>query len=132
MPEPAGHQGPTPNRRSASGVHMSREEFENTVGEALDLVPSRLMAHLDNVVFLVEDTPEHGDLLGLYEGVPITQRSEFGGAWLPDRITLYRLPILRMCRTTEEVRHEVAVTVVHEIAHHFGIADDRLHELGWG
>lgn len=132
MFKPADHQGPDQSRRPTPGVHMSREEFEDTIGEALDLVPPRLMDQLDNVVFLVEDTPEHGDLLGLYEGVPLTQRSEFGSAWLPDRITLYRLPILRMCRTTEEVRHEVAVTVVHEIAHHFGIDDDRLHELGWG
>lgn len=111
---------------------MSEAEFENIVGEALDLIPAALMDQVENVVFLVEDESPEGELLGLYEGVPLMHRSDMAGGWLPDRITLYRLPILRMCRTVEEVRHEVAVTVVHEIAHYFGIDDDRLHELGWG
>lgn len=113
-------------------LSMSVEEFENIVGEALDLVPPALMDMLDNVVFFVEDDSPDGNLLGLYEGVPLTERSSFGGAFLPDRITIFRLPILRMCRSVEEVRHEVAVTVIHEIAHYFGIDDAKLHELGWG
>lgn len=113
---------------------MSRAAFEEVVGEALDEVPEELLEMLENVVFLVEDeSPNPGEeLLGLYEGVPRTERSEWGGAVLPDRITIYRLPTLRMCRSVEEVREEVAITVVHEIAHHYGISEQRLHELGWG
>ena len=111
---------------------MSDEQFEEIVGEALDLVPSELMAMLDNVVFLIEEDSEHGNLLGLYEGVPLPQRSEFGGAFLPDRITLFRRPLLHMSRDETELRHEVAVTVIHEIAHFFGIDDAKLHEMGWG
>lgn len=114
---------------------MSREEFEEAVGEALDLVPEGLMDHLDNVVFLVEDEPEPGepDLLGLYDGIPLTERDDLGaGMQLPDRIFVYRGPLLRMCEDREELLDEIAITVVHEIAHHFGIDDDRLHSLGWG
>lgn len=117
-----------------TGMQMSREAFEEIVGEALDEVPGELLDMLENVVFLVEDEspdPEQ-ELLGLYEGIPRTERSEWGGAVLPDRITIYRLPTLRMCRSVDEVRDEVAVTVVHEIAHHCGIGEQRLHELGWG
>jgi len=111
---------------------MSREEFEDAVGDSLDLVPASLMARLDNVVFLVEDEPppEEPDLLGLYDGVPLTERD--WGMQLPDRIFIYRGPLLRMCEDRDELLDEIAVTVVHEIAHHFGIDDDRLHELGWG
>lgn len=120
---------------------MSREEFENAVGDALDMIPPELTDAMDNVVILVEDepTPEQlGDadpeegLLGIYEGVPLTER-DFGWASgaLPDRITIFRGPTLRMCEDREHVVEEVAITVVHEIAHHFGIDDDRLEELGW-
>jgi predicted Zn-dependent protease with MMP-like domain len=89
---------------------------------------------MDNVVVLVEDDPPADDpeLLGLYEGVPLTERGEFWAAGaLPDRITIYRRPTLALCDSRDEVVDEVAVTVVHEIAHHFGIDDERLHELGW-
>jgi predicted Zn-dependent protease with MMP-like domain len=115
-------------------VEMSRERFEELVGEALDEVPPELLRHLDNVVVLVEDDPppEDPDLLGLYEGIDLTRRGwDYGGA-LPDRIFIFRNPILTMCEDEDDVVDEVAVTVVHEIAHHFGIDDDRLHELGWG
>ena len=115
-------------------IEMSTEEFEVAVSEALDLVPPELTALIDNVVVLVEDEPppEEPDLLGLYEGTPMTERDGWWAAGsLPDRITIYRHPILRMCEDAEEVVDEVAVTVVHEIAHYFGIDDDRLHELGW-
>ncbi len=117
-------------------VEMSRAEFEEAVSDGLDLVPPELTAHMDNVVVLVEDEPpeDAGDpeLLGLYEGTPLTERDSWWAAGsLPDRITIFRGPTLRMCQTREEVIEEVAVTVVHEIAHHFGIDDDRLHELGW-
>src|SRR5680860_788468 len=110
---------------------MSREEFEAAVTDGLDLVPDELARQMSNVVVLVEaDGPE---LLGLYEGTPLTERD---GWWasgsLPDRITIYRHPILAICDTRDDVVEEVAITVVHEIAHHFGIDDERLHELGWG
>jgi predicted Zn-dependent protease with MMP-like domain len=115
---------------------MSQEEFELAVGDALDAIPPDLAAAMNNVVILVEDEPPPGQertLLGLYEGTPLTERGEWWAAGsLPDRITVFRGPTLRMCRSREEVVAEVAVTVVHEIAHHFGIEEDRLHELGWG
>ncbi len=114
---------------------MSREEFEDAVRDALDEIPEELARQMDNVVVLVEDDPppEDPELLGLYEGVPLTERGEFWAAGaLPDRITIYRRPTLALCDSRDEVVDEVAVTVVHEIAHHFGIDDERLHELGWG
>ncbi len=115
-------------------VEMTREEFEDAVRDALDEIPPELADPMDNVVVLVEDDPPADDpeLLGLYEGVPLTERGEFWAAGaLPDRITIYRLPTLALCESHDEVVEEVAVTVVHEIAHHFGIDDERLHELGW-
>lgn len=115
-------------------VDMSREEFEEAVSDALDQVPEDLVAQMDNVVIFVEDdAPDDApDLLGVYDGVPLTER-DFGWASgsLPDRITIFRNPTLAICETREEVIDEVRVTVIHEIAHHFGIDDDRLHELGW-
>ncbi|GGM29977.1 hypothetical protein GCM10011608_13250 [Micromonospora sonchi] len=114
-------------------VEMGRERFEELVGEALDEVPEELLALMNNVVILVEDDPPPGeDLLGLYEGHALTDRGWDYAGVLPDRILIYRNPILRICDTDEDVIDEVAVTVVHEIAHHFGIDDARLHELGWG
>jgi len=115
-------------------VEMNRARFEELVAEALDEVPVELLGLMDNVVILVEDDPPPGEveLLGLYEGHALTDRGWSYGGVLPDRITIYRHPILRICHTDDEVVDEVAVTVVHEIAHHFGIDDARLHELGWG
>jgi predicted Zn-dependent protease with MMP-like domain len=91
------------------------------------------MALLDNVVFLVEDEPpaEDPDLLGLYDGTPLTERGYGWAGALPDRIMIYRGPLTRLCEDRDELLDEIAVTVVHEIAHHFGIDDARLHELGW-
>lgn len=112
---------------------MSREEFEAAVTDALDLIPEELLDLMDNVVILVEDDPagDDPDLLGLYDGIALTDRGAWGYGELPDRIFIYRNPTLRICETTEQVLDEVAITVVHEIAHHFGIDDERLHELGW-
>jgi len=115
-------------------LEMTAQEFDDAVADALDGIPAELLAVMDNVVFLVEDEPPSDDpeLLGVYDGTPLTERdSGWGAGALPDRITIFRGPTLRMCRTREEILHEVAVTVVHEIAHHFGIDDQRLHELGW-
>ena len=114
-------------------MEMTREDFETAVSEGLDLVPPDLAAQMDNVVVLVEDEPPDGErnLLGLYEGTPLTERDWAYGGALPDRITIFRNPTLRMCATENEVVEEVHVTVVHEVAHHFGIDDDRLHALGY-
>ncbi|MEU6860423.1 metallopeptidase family protein [Glycomyces sp. NPDC046736] len=115
-------------------MEMDQADFEAAVSDALDSVPAELMAMLDNVVILVEEEPDgpEKELLGLYQGTALTDRGwEYGGV-LPDTITIYRGPTLRMCATPEEVVEEVAVTVVHEIAHHFGIEEARLHQLGWG
>ncbi|WP_050056538.1 metallopeptidase family protein [Pseudarthrobacter siccitolerans] len=119
---------------------MSADEFEAAVQDALDSIPAKLAQAMDNVAVFIEDdyVPRPGEdpdtvLLGLYEGVPLTERDSWWDAGsLPDRITIFREPILEICGSREAVIHEVAVTVVHEIAHHFGINDDRLHELGWG
>jgi len=115
-------------------VHeVTPERFEELVAEALDTVPESLLALLSNVVVLVEDWPPSGEgtLLGRYEGIPLTERGTRYSGVLPDRISIYRRPILAMCRTDADVVREVNITVVHEIAHHFGIDDHRLTELGW-
>ena len=118
---------------------MSETDFEAAVNDALDRIPPELAKTMNNVAIFIEDdyTPQPGDdpdtvLLGLYEGVPLTERDSWWDAGsLPDRITIYRQPILDICSSREEVIQEVAITVTHEIAHHFGISDERLHELGW-
>jgi predicted Zn-dependent protease with MMP-like domain len=111
-------------------VDVSPERFEELVAEALDDVPEDLARLMRNVVILVADSGPPG-LLGLYEGIPLTSRDAGYGGALPDRITLYRQMICSVCRDEEELADQVYTTVVHEIAHHFGIDDDRLHELGW-
>ncbi len=114
-------------------VDVSRDEFEVLVGEALDQIPDELGRLMSNVVVLVEDySPPGRSLLGLYHGVPLTQRGTNYAGMLPDTITIYRMPILRQCVTPEDVIDQVRITVVHEVAHHFGITDDRLDELGYG
>jgi len=112
---------------------LSAHAFDELVGHALDGIPPALADLIDNVVVLVEDEPpeSEGELLGLYEGVPLTERDTQYSGVLPDRITIFRNPTLGMCGSRDEVVEEVQVTVVHEIAHHFGIDDDRLHDLGW-
>jgi predicted Zn-dependent protease with MMP-like domain len=115
------------------GFTMTRQRFEELVGDALDLIPPEFAAAMDNVVILVEDRePENPTLLGLYHGVALTERTSQYGGVLPDRITIYREAILDICHDEQDVVEEVAITVVHEIAHHFGVDDARLHELGWG
>ena len=115
-------------------VKMSRQRFEELVSDGLDLVPEELLRLMDNVVVLVEDNApdDDPDLLGLYEGYALTERGQEYSGVLPDRITIFRRPILSICDTEEDVVDEVAITVVHEIAHHFGIDDKVLHDLGWG
>jgi predicted Zn-dependent protease with MMP-like domain len=112
--------------------HVSSERFEELVADALDEIPEELGRMMDNVWVTVEDVPEIAGLLGLYNGVPLTERdSGYAGMVMPDRITLYRIPICAICRTEADVVQVVRDTVIHEVAHHFGIDDDRLDELGW-
>jgi predicted Zn-dependent protease with MMP-like domain len=117
-------------------VLVDPERFEDLVAEALDGIPEELGRLIDNVVVLVVDDPPEPDLLGRYDGVPLTERGDgyggYGNLPLPDRIEIYRRPLCAMSRTEEEVVDQVRITVVHEVAHHFGIEDDRLDELGWG
>lgn len=110
---------------------ISEERFGELVSQALDDVPDELWDGLDNVAVVVEDAnAEDPELLGLYEGIPLTERGDYFGV-LPDRIAIYRLPLCAMCADTDELVDEIAVTVVHELAHHVGIDDAALHELGW-
>jgi predicted Zn-dependent protease with MMP-like domain len=113
-------------------MQMSAEEFEEHVAEALDTIPAELATLIDNCVILVEDypPPDLPGTLGLYSGIPLTERGQFYSG-LPDRIQIFRYPILAICDTPDQVIEEIRITVVHEIAHHFGIDDDRLRELGY-
>lgn len=114
------------------GSRVTAGRFDELVGEALDLIPPELAAAMDNVVVLIEDRhPDEAGLLGLYEGVALTERDDSYAGMLPDRIFIYREALLDICNDEEQVVDEVAITVVHEVAHHFGIDDTRLHELGW-
>lgn len=110
---------------------IPEERFEELVGEALDSLPDELWERFDNVAVVVDDAhPEEPDLLGIYEGIPLTDRGDYGGV-LPDRIAIFRVPLCEMCVDEDELVEEVRVTVIHELAHHMGIDDDALHDLGW-
>jgi predicted Zn-dependent protease with MMP-like domain len=112
---------------------IDAEAFEMLVIDELDALPDDMIDGLDNVVFVTEDRPEDGslDLLGLYDGVALTERGQYGFGELPDRIILFREPLLAVCASLDELKHEIHVTLVHEIAHFYGINDEQLHELGW-
>ncbi|QIX25448.1 metallopeptidase family protein [Nocardioides sp. JQ2195] len=113
-------------------IELGRAEFEALVDRALDGIPDELAAMVQNVVVLVEDEPPADDphLLGLYEGVALTER-QANHAGLPDQIFVFRNPLLDMCDSVEQLEDEVRITVVHEIAHHFGLDDAELHALGY-
>ncbi len=111
-------------------IEVPEPRFEQLVADALDSLPEELGQLMDNVWVTVEDDSPEG-LLGLYDGVPLTERGAYGGMVLPDRITIFRLPICEESETEEDVVEMVRDTVIHEVAHHFGIGDDRLEELGW-
>lgn len=120
-------------------LRVSLERFEELVADALDSIPDELGAYMENVAVVVQDWPtpgqQHGHsgmLLGLYEGVSLTRRGpiSYSGA-MPDRITIFRGPHCRIVSDEEQLRHRIAITVVHEVGHHFGISDERLQELGW-
>lgn len=111
---------------------IDEERFSELVGEAVDGIPDALWDRFDNVAIVVEDANlEEPDILGLYEGFPLTDRMDYAGV-LPDKISIYRLPLCEMCADEEELISEIQITVVHELAHHMGIDDDHLHDLGWG
>jgi predicted Zn-dependent protease with MMP-like domain len=112
---------------------LTADEFERVVTDELDALPDDMVDGLENVVFVVEDRPEDGslDLLGLYDGIALTERGQYGFGEIPDRIILYREPLLSICDDEEQLREEIHVTLVHEIAHFYGIDDDKLHQLGW-
>lgn len=114
-------------------LDVSADRFEALVADALDTIPDELAEAMENVAVFVEDRGAGPNLLGLYHGIPLTERTPmgYGGMVMPDRITIYRLPILARCRTEADVVQQVRVTVIHEVGHHFGIDDDRLRELGW-
>ena len=114
-------------------MQVSDAEFEGLVAEALDGIPPELASLIDNVVVLVEAEPPADDpeLLGVYDGIPLTERDSTYTFRPPDRILVYRGPLLRMCESAEELVEEVRITVVHEVAHHFGIDDEELHDLGY-
>ncbi|GAB3125738.1 metallopeptidase family protein [Glaciibacter psychrotolerans] len=115
-------------------LQLDHEGFERLVIDELDLLPDDMLDGLDNVIFVVEDLPEDGslDLLGLYDGIALTERGQYGFGEMPDRIILYRQPLLAFCADIDELRDQIHITLVHEIAHFYGIDDSRLHELGWG
>ena len=114
-------------------IDVPPDRFEELVADALDLIPEELAAKMENVAVFVRDRSRARGLLGLYEGVPLTVRgNHYGiGGGSPDRITIFRENICELCATEEQVVEQVTITVVHEVAHHFGIDDRRLHELGW-
>jgi predicted Zn-dependent protease with MMP-like domain len=111
---------------------VSRQRFEELVADALDSLPSDLGSQMDNVAVVVEDRAEGRSLFGLYQGVPLTSRGPNSYRWvMPDRITLYQETICSVCASEADVVAQVRKTVIHEVAHHFGISDPRLEELGW-
>lgn len=114
-------------------VDVPADRFEELVADALDEIPDELWRMMDNVAVVVKEGSPGSNLLGLYDGVPLTRRGRgYGEAMvMPDRITIFRQPILAICDDEAEVVRQVRVTVIHEVAHHFGIDDARLHELGW-
>jgi predicted Zn-dependent protease with MMP-like domain len=117
----------------AEPLDLDADAFEALVIDELDLLPDDMVEQLDNLIFVTEDRPDDGslDLLGLYDGVALTERGQYGFGELPDRIILYREPLLAISADLDELRDQIHVTLVHEIAHFFGIDDDELHRLGW-
>lgn len=112
---------------------MSQQRFEDLVADALDELPAPIVRMLDNVVITVDDaSPADGHLLGLYHGIALTERTHDYTFAMPDEVTLYRRPLMAMCADEAELARQIAVTIVHELGHHVGIDDARLHELGWG
>jgi predicted Zn-dependent protease with MMP-like domain len=125
--------------RKVTQVHVSEERFESMVADVLDSIPDELASQLENVAVMVQDWPTSlqlegrgGTLLGLYEGIDLTQRSPIGYTGvMPDRITIFRGPLCEISRDEEDLSRQVRVTVLHEVGHYFGMSEERLHEMGW-
>jgi predicted Zn-dependent protease with MMP-like domain len=113
-------------------IDVPPERFSELVAEALDGIPPELSSMMDNVAVVIDDDSPPGRLFGLYEGVPLTERSDYGGMALPDKVTIFRQTLCHACESADELVAQVRTTVLHEVAHHFGISDRRLDELGWG
>jgi predicted Zn-dependent protease with MMP-like domain len=130
---PVTHPNSSLRHRSEHGVELDAEAFEALVVDELDQLPDEMVDGLENVIFVVEDRPEDGslDLLGLYDGFALTERDRYGLGEMPDRIVLFREPLLQAAMDEAELRDEIHITLVHEIAHFYGIDDNRLHDLGW-
>lgn len=113
-------------------MKISDDEFWNLVGEEYDALPDEMVSGLDNVAIFVEDRcADEPELLGVYEGFDVNERGDYGFGELPDRIVLYREALADICDDLETLRREIHITLVHEIAHYWGIDDDQLHALGW-
>lgn len=120
-------------------IEVSPARFATLVADALDSIPDDIASRMDNIAVVVDDFAPPGRLLGLYEGVPLTNRAHYGegrpggdgGMVMPDRVTIFRRSICAMCHTDQQVVDQVRTTVIHEVGHHFGLSDERLHELGW-
>jgi predicted Zn-dependent protease with MMP-like domain len=112
-------------------IYVAPPRFEEMVATALDGLPPDLGELMRNVAVVVEHDPGPPGLLGLYQGIPLTSRTSYYSGVLPDRITIYRQAICAICFSESEVAEQVRKTVIHEVAHHFGISDERLQELGW-
>lgn len=112
---------------------VTHDAFEALVSAGLDTLHEDMLEKLDNVIFLVEDEPEDGsDVLGVYEGFSLAERGIYGYGEEPDRIILFRNNLLAYCADEQQLEHEIRVTLVHEIAHFYGLSEQRIHELGWG
>lgn len=120
-------------------LQMPDDEFDALVQEAIEAIPQAAIDMMDNVIFFIEDEyeplpgePKNAEILGIYDGIALTERDQgWASGALPDRITIFKNPTLRACETRDDVVREIRITVMHEVAHHFGIDDARLHELGW-
>lgn len=120
---------------------VDRAGFEDLVREAIDSLPAEIAERIENVEVVIEEEPgaeaaahlsRGHTLFGLYHGIPLTKRGNYGGPVLPDKISIFRGPITRAARTPERIRDQVRRTVIHEVGHYFGLEEDRLRELGWG
>ncbi|WP_030148780.1 metallopeptidase family protein [Mycetocola saprophilus] len=115
-------------------MELDPDTFDTLVNDVFEALPEEVTEGLENVAIAIEDLPEDGslDLLGLYHGVDLTERGQYGFGEMPDLISLYRLPLLNFCEDEEDLREQVRITLVHEIGHYYGIDDEELHRLGWG
>ncbi|MCQ4614251.1 MULTISPECIES: metallopeptidase family protein [Corynebacterium] len=112
---------------------VSQDAFEEMINDALDTIPEEFARHMTNMVVLARDfNPDEPTLLGLFEGIPLTEQHSNHSGFLPDAVFVYKDALEAMCSDEEELRHEVKVTVLHEVGHYFGLEEHELHELGWG